>query len=525
MILGPNISLIIHNVASIVSAITSIGLVLFLFINGKRNTANIAFALMFVAAIVFIISHVIGVNISDPELSRNILFFNLAVFPIGFFVLHATLALINKDKENRILLIVTYVVGIVSMVFFLIFPETFLLPSVSKMYFPNYYEPGIFNLWRVIFLQGLIIPYSVYKIYQAYKETSIPSEKNQFKYFMYTMVIGFGLSFLPNLLVYGIPFDPLYGMAFAIPCAIPLIYGAIKYELFNVKIIAVQAFLYTIAVVSIGGIISLLNYLNIWLADFYPNFPSWTTALVSAVLAVTVSVFVWRHLRQNDILKYEFITTVTHKFRTPLTYIKWATENLSGAHMTDSERINHANNIKSANEKLIELTTILANVSEAESKTYDYKIEKRDLNVVVEEIIDALSTQLKSKNLNIVKNLDKDGFALFDLSRMKFVLQVLIENALHYTPQGGTIVIESKQEKSNCTLSVHDSGIGMTKEQIDLLFSKFYRGSEARKADTEGMGIGLYISKQIMEKHRGKIWAVSEGTGKGSTFFISLPRA
>ncbi|MDQ2932792.1 MAG: HAMP domain-containing histidine kinase [bacterium] len=519
--MSPTINLIVHNIVSVVSIITLLGITFFTFLNNPKKTANITLALTACAATIFAISHIIGVNITDPALSKAVLMFNLSILYIGVFQIHSILALLGKAAEKKNFLILVYSTAIILTVFFIIFPDLFLLNSAQKMYFPNYYVPGILNWVRLAFLFVAIIPFALYELYTSYKRTDVALEKQQYKYFMLAILFGYSIGFIPNFLIYNIHIDPIWGMAFGFLFGTPFVYGAIKYELYSVKIIAKQALLYSIAVSIIGAIIIALNYLNTALVETYPGFPTWSIALISALLLVTICVVVWRHLKESDILKYEFITTVTHKFRTPLTHIKWASENISQA-TTPDEISTQVGYIQSANTKLVELTNLLVNVSETENSAYEYHLEKGDISLISEEIISALESQVKSQSIQVIKNVPAGMMASVDPVRVKFVIQTLIENAIHYTPKNGTITISVVKQKNEITFSVTDSGIGIAKEELSRLFEKFYRGKQARMTDTEGMGIGLFISKQIIERHNGRIWAKSEGRDKGSTFSFAV---
>ncbi len=518
----PQTHLLIHNLLSVMSIIAILGMIIFTYFNGPRKIENIAWCFTLFFLEIFFVSHLIGTNIADPILSRNIFMLNISMFFIGSFNIHAFYALAGKVREKRVMIIIFHSAAVFMTILLLMNLDGFLMPSIPKMYFINYYNPGVLNWFRIAFLYGICIPQSIYILYREYKERENILEKKAFGSLIITTIIAYSIAFIPNLLVYDIKVDPIWGMGSAVIFIFPFIYGSVKYGIFNVKIVAKQAFFYSIAVFLVGGFITLLNYLNQNIQNIFPNFPVWVTPLVSSLMAVTIGVIVWRKLRQGDLLKYEFITTVTHKFRTPLTHIKWASENLSKTNLQEDGR-EQLEYIESANNKLVELTALLMNVSETENKSYEYQMIQNDLSLGIDQVILSLTDQLNIKHIHIFKNIEPNLYTKFDMTRIKFIIQTLVENAMHYTDENGQLSISATTDGKNITCRVKDNGIGIPKEEIPLLFTKFYRGQRARLADTEGMGIGLYISKEIIGRHSGKIWVESEGIGKGSTFVFTLP--
>lgn len=516
-----NLHLILHNVASIFSAVIILGMAVFTYLNDRRSAANTTFALMLFGAAIFSVSHVIGVNVADSALSRNILLFNLCIFPTGAFLLHSILAMLGRDKERKGLIIFTYIAAIALTLFFIIFPDLFLLGSVSKMYFPNYYVPGILNWTRLAFLDIVIFPYILYMLLRAYKTAPSIALKNRYAYFIVALVCGFCIVFIPNFLVGDIHVDPLIGMFFAVICMVPFAYGAIRYELFNIKVIAKQAFIYSISIAFVGGGLTLLTYGGIWVRDVYPDFPAWTIALVSAVIVVTVSFIVWKQLRESDVLKYDFVTTVTHKFRTPLTQIKWATEALAAARLLPEERA-QIKYIETANTKLVELIDVLTVASESENVLHEYAMADVNISKMVLETVAGLTGRAREKNIDLSSRVSPGLMVSCDASKIHFVIQTLIDNALMYTPERGTVVVTLHQKGPDAVVSVKDSGIGMGADEIARVFNKFYRSESAQGADTEGMGIALFVSREVIAHHGGRMWAESGGLGKGSTFSFTL---
>ena len=158
-------------------------------------------------------------------------------------------------------------------------------------------------------------------------------------YFFFAIITAAILGFIPNFLVYNIPVDPIWGGVFMAFFASIFIYAGLKYELFDVRIIAKQAFEYTVSILVVGGFIILFDYINRIVQDLNPSFPSWAIPLLISVIIIAISMSVWRKIRESDLLKYEFITTVTHTFRTPLTHIKWASENLSNSNLSAEDKI------------------------------------------------------------------------------------------------------------------------------------------------------------------------------------------
>jgi PAS domain S-box-containing protein len=147
-----------------------------------------------------------------------------------------------------------------------------------------------------------------------------------------------------------------------------------------------------------------------------------------------------------------------------------------------------------------------------------------DINFIeaVNNILDTKKLIFEENNLTIENKIDKKITIQGDSLQLNELFDNLLTNAVKFTPKGGSIAIDAKKDKDTVTVSVTDTGIGMTKEQIDLVFEEFYKVDSARH-DLESSGLGLSISKRIVDKHGGKIWAESPGSGKGTTFYFILP--
>jgi signal transduction histidine kinase len=152
-----------------------------------------------------------------------------------------------------------------------------------------------------------------------------------------------------------------------------------------------------------------------------------------------------------------------------------------------------------------------------------YEMVDVDLVKVCRDIVDQLKPNIESAGLYIKMDTNKEQVIVnADSSKIKQVIGNLVDNCIKYTKQGGINVSVDAREK-DVVVSIKDTGIGISKEDIPKLFAKFVRAKDANKTNVIGTGLGLYIAKQMVEAQGGKVWVESEGLGKGSTFFIKLP--
>jgi signal transduction histidine kinase len=518
-----DLSLLFHNIGFASGTIIALVMALFVYFKDPKSRSNQLFCLSFISTAIFCGSHVIGVNISNPYISRDVLMGNLSVIFIACFLTHCSFSMIGAAKKQRIFLIGMYTAAIFLTLIYIAFPNTFLLPSVPKLYFPNYYVAG--NLqWIMRILFSLFLPsyFLIYLIYAYQKADAIM--KNRLKYFFFALLFGYSTGSLAIPLVYNIPINPLWA-SFCVPLlAIPMAYALVKYNLMDIRVVTKRALLFGIIIALSSFAIFIVGYGNEVIVASVPNFPAWILPIIAGCIATIIGVVVWNKFREADLLKYEFVTVMTHKLRTPLTSIKWSAENLKGT--VTAEGSTDLQNIQSGIERLVEVTDVLGGVSTESQEKYLYHIERADLGKLCVSAYQDSLEQAKIKNISFIFE-GVDSLSAFfinaDVDKIRSVLQIFVENALSYTPKDGLVSISLKQEKSSAVFSIHDSGIGMDKTELNHLFNQFYRGDAARSADTEGMGIGLFMAHKIIVRHDGKIWAESEGHGKGSTFFFSLP--
>lgn len=519
------LQLLIHNVGSIISALFSFGLAVFTYFNNPKRTANIMLGLTMAAVGVFYTSHVVGINLTDPLLSRGVFMWNLSIIFISVFSAHTALAVIGIERKRKTVLGVIYAVSFILLIFYITNPDAFLEPSKAKLFFPNYYEAGASFHWVMRLMYNFIIPtYFLTEMLIAYRKADFIL-KNRLKYFFLAMLLGYSTGFLLVLPVFNVfIINPNWGLFFIFFYAIPFVYAVVNYELLDIRLVAKKAFIYGLIVAAVSAIIGFLSFSSSYVARTYPNFPVWVIPVAAAIVASGIGAFVWKKIRETDMLKYEFITIVTHKFRTPLTRIKWAAENISGSGAFMDTLKPDMENIREAAFRLSELTNVLVGLTDSET-TFSYKFKRLNVANLVREIGAGLEKRIAEKNISADFQLKDTCFVLADQERLRPAIHIILENAVSYTPAGGRIAVALEQSGNKVKFTVSDTGIGIKKEDMPLVFTKFFRSDEAKKADTEGLGIGLYIAREVIRRHGGKLSAFSEGLGKGTLFTVELPAA
>jgi len=245
---------------------------------------------------------------------------------------------------------------------------------------------------------------------------------------------------------------------------------------------------------------------------------------VAGILVILLLIYIIsRVYRNSELMKYEFITIFAHKFHTPLTHIKWLSEGLMNGEQ-DQYKLESLRDLHKANEQLIKLSGTLIELTDSNSKSKKtYNFERINLCDLVRSALSDLKDVIHEKNLFLsVQYPPADVFVKADKTRMEFVLQTLIQNACTYTPPGRNIGVFVTLSHRKVIVSISDNGIGIEKKDMPHIFTKFYRTQNAQETDTEGFGIGLFLAKSIVDKHRGKIEVFSDGLNQGTTFNVTL---
>ena len=241
-----SLELLIHNIGYILSAIMVVITFIFVYVKDHRPLANKTLLLLFICTFGYVVSHVIGVNVNDPILSRNILLGNIFTIFFAPLFTHTVFALLGKLKEQKIALIVIYTGSVLLTAVSLIFPDSLFLPSVPKMYFPNYYEAGV--LYPAIIAWAIFVTtYCLSQMLLAYRGAE-PILKNRLRYLFTAFLVAYALGSTAWYLVFDIQIDPLPSIFFVVSFIIPFTYAVFKYDLMDIRIIAKQASVYSLEI-------------------------------------------------------------------------------------------------------------------------------------------------------------------------------------------------------------------------------------------------------------------------------------
>jgi len=228
-------------------------------------------------------------------------------------------------------------------------------------------------------------------------------------------------------------------------------------------------------------------------------------------------------------LRQEFTAMMVHELRAPLTAVRWSSESLLKGvddpnHAAEAKKIKDGvTTIESAATNMLDLVNDLLDVAKIEAGKFDLNLQMYDLVEIIKEQVKTFQAQAEMKHLKL--NLISTDKCLLkcDKVRISQVMDNLISNAIKYTDSGEIdINVSCDANAGQATVSIKDSGVGVSREDLNQLFSKFKQLSSTDRS-RKGTGLGLVVSKGIVEAHGGKIWAESAGENMGSTFSFSIP--
>jgi signal transduction histidine kinase len=230
-------------------------------------------------------------------------------------------------------------------------------------------------------------------------------------------------------------------------------------------------------------------------------------------------------------LRQEFTAMMVHELRAPLTAVRWSSESLlknvaDTQHAIEAKKIQDGIiTIESAAGNMLDLVNDLLDVAKIEAGKFDLNLQQYDLVGIIQEQIKTFAAQADMKHLSINLTAPDKCLLKFDRVRISQVMDNLISNSIKYTDSGRIdINVTCDEAAHKAVVAIKDTGVGVSREDLNQLFSKF-KQLTATDRSRKGTGLGLVVSKGIVEAHGGQIWAESAGENLGSTFYFSLPMA
>jgi signal transduction histidine kinase len=387
-------------------------------------------------------------------------------------------------------------------------------------------------------LEGIYVVWLLFIVFKKYRESKERLFKQQLFYITlgtFLFLFAFSWSNLISSLTENWKISQI-GLFF-MPVLIGfLVYSIVKFKTFNIKIIATQALVATLTVLIAAQFIFIKSPVNIVLNS--------VTLLAVIIFGTFLVKSVSREISQKeqlqtlslkledaneklqslDKLKTEFLSLASHQLRSPLTAIKGYTSMLlegSFGDVNDSQK-EAIDRVFQSSQHLTKVVEDLLNVTKIEQGGMQYVFEPTDIEIITNELVRELAVTASKKGLKLsfVRDNTRPYMVNADAEKIRQVILNFIDNAIKYT-EAGSITVSMNHAGKEVAIAISDTGAGISPETKAKLFGKFNRG-EAGTMNTGGSGLGLYLAKEIIKAHNGRVEVDSPGVGKGSTFTVYL---
>jgi signal transduction histidine kinase len=447
------------------------------------------------------------------------------------FMYHFGLIYCNVKNQNRILAF-----GYLQAFIFL--PLTQLSNNfVSGLYHYSWGVHAIARVYHHIFvaLFAFFLCLFLWNLVNHYKRSE-GKHKDQVKFVLigYAIFVFVGpLAFLP---AYGVPVYPivfLVGVAFSGLMG----YAVIWHNALDVRTIATEVLVAFLNILALGQIFFSRSITEIFIRSVVlVAVAGFSLMLVRSVrkevkrreeMATLADSLVKANakLQEFDKQKTDFLSIAAHQLRTPLSiangYLELLTDGAYGKITKEAKDVIH--NMDVSNGHLVKLVDSFLDITRLEQGRTKYDFVEHDLNTLVDGVVNELIDRAAQKNLHILwRPQNNPAKALYDEEKIRHVVFNYIDNAIKYT-DSGPITVSLVEEGGGLSVRVKDGGLGFDKVDETNFFQKFYRGNNVKGINVNGTGLGLYVCAKFIEAHHGRVWAHSEGLGKGGEFGFWIP--
>lgn len=519
----------------LVSALFAIALGLIIFLHGKKNRVNFTFFLFILAVSVWFVGTFM-MFISRPDIEAIIFWDKFVYVGVAFIpaiMFHFGLALTgNVNRFWNGLMRIGY--G---------FSGLFLILIAKGMVIDgaHIYGWGAHTIalpLHTAFLAFFVTYLSLwfYLVYTRYRATSSLREQRQFRLILagFAVLAIFGsLGFLPAYGISVYPVSYISGLIFTLILA----YTILKLQLFNIRVVTAELFVFVIWV--------LLLVQAIFVDTFEMQVLAWGVFALIVPLGVYLVRSVGKEVQQRehiekiakdlevantrlkelDQMKSEFLSIASHQLRAPITaikgYISLIREGDYGKVPKTMEE--PLSNVFESVRVMVSSIDDYLNVSRIEQNRMKYEISDVDIAELTTKVVAELKPLAQARKLTLSVAAPASATVRADIGKIKQIITNLVDNAIKYTKEGKiAVTVEETADKVRVTIA--DTGVGLSQEDITGLFQKFKRAAGANAVNTVGTGLGLYVVRLLVEGHGGKVWAESEGVGEGSRFIVELPR-
>jgi len=507
---------------SLINGATATVLGIFIYLRDKKSPINRNFLLMSMGVAIWSFCYCKWLSVGERETAyfwSKALNSGATLIPI--FYLHWILGFLNLATKKRRLLAAGYLMTFI----FLIFSFTpYYIKSVEPILpFPYWPQAGFLYICFLFFGYLGLIGYGIYQLFRN-RKTADREKRAQIDYIIFGSLLGFGGGATNFPLMFGLPLMPPIGQPLVALYVLMLVVAITRYHLFEIRVILTELLV---------GVIGLVLFIQAVIAEtFELKILGSIIFVLFCILGYELIKSVIREIQRRqeiekiDKAKSEFISIASHQLRTPLTAVKgYISMILEGTYGQLAEKQTRPlENVYQSNERLIRLVNDLLNLSRLDAGKIEFSPTLTSLEEMVSSIVEELRINAEKKGLymKMIKPSESLPKIMADQDKLRQVILNIVDNAIKYTKEGG-ITLELKKLNEQEEVRVSDTGEGIDEGELNSLFQMFSRATAGTQLHAEGTGLGLYVARQFIEMHGGKIWAESAGKGKGSAFIIQLP--